>query len=137
MKGEEGDKNSFDSEEGGGVREIALGEGAKSAEATDKKGGSCQGSAQKSLGVGLAWKKKDERGGPACHGEIGEGGDDGKMGATTKAEFERPRTERVKKRGEKGEGQRHKAECTQYSSWPSRRRSCAWTVGWLGQRGDP
>ena len=119
------------------MREIALGEGAESAEATDKKGGSCEGGAQKSLGVGLAWKKKDERGRPACHGEIGEGGDDGKMGATTKAEFERPRTERVKKRGEKGEGQRHKAECTQYSSWPSRRRSCAWRVGWLGQRGDP
>ena len=67
-----------------------MGEGAESAEATDKKSRSCEGGAQKSLGVRLAWKKKDERGRPSCHGEIGEGGDDGKIGTTTKAEFERP-----------------------------------------------
>ena len=67
-----------------------MGEGAESAEATDKKSSSCEGGAQKSLRMRLPRKKKNERGRPACHGEIGECGDDRKIGATTKAEFERP-----------------------------------------------
>ena len=82
--------------------EISVREGTKSAEATDKKSGSGEGGSEKSLSMRLAWKKEDQRGRPPRHGEIGKGGDDGKIGATAEAEFERPRADGVKKRSEKG-----------------------------------
>ena len=84
------------------MREISVREGTKSAEATDKESGSSEGGAEESLGMGLAWKKEDERGRPPRHGEIGKGCDHGKMSATAEAEFERPRADGVKKRSEKG-----------------------------------
>ena len=68
--------------------EIPVGEGAESAEATDKESGSGEGGSEESLGMELAWKKEDQRGRPPRHGEIGKGCDHGKIGATAEAEFE-------------------------------------------------
>lgn len=82
--------------------EIPVGECAERAEATDKESGSGEGGAEKSLGMRLAGEKEDEGGRPPRHGEIGKGGDDGKIGATAEAEFERPRADGVKKRSEQG-----------------------------------
>jgi hypothetical protein len=49
----------------------------------------------------LTWKKENEGRGPTGHREIGEGGDHAGAGSATEAQFQSPRANGVKQRGEK------------------------------------
>jgi len=79
------------------VGKVSVGEGTDGTEASEKKRGSSENCPPKSGSVGLAGKKENEGGRPTGHRKVGEGGHDPRASSSTEAQFESPRTHRIKK----------------------------------------